>query len=135
MHIKYAFHNRFRMIIFHDQKTLSFHFKNADGWFTDGFQHSQEYTCGGFIKKIIQQVFPCDYCKTFKNSYFEEHLRTTASVLIIIKLVIKYWASADLFLKQNVEWFLLRRFVVLVRVYFLLIISRNHSNTFLLIDL
>ena len=32
-------------------------------------------------------------------------------------------------------WFLLRRFVDLVRVYSLLIISRNHSNTFLLLDL
>ena len=26
------------------------------------------------------------------------------------------------------EWFLLRRFVDLVRIYFLLIVSRNHSN-------
>ena len=32
-------------------------------------------------------------------------------------------------------WFLLRRFVDPVRVYFLLIFSRNHSNTFLLHDL
>ena len=31
--------------------------------------------------------------------------------------------------------FLLRRFVDLVRVYYLLIISRNHSNMFLLLDL
>ena len=26
------------------------------------------------------QVFPCDYCKVFKKTYFEEHLRTAASV-------------------------------------------------------
>ena len=32
-------------------------------------------------------------------------------------------------------WFLLRRFLDLVRVYSLQIISRNHSNTFLLLDL
>ena len=25
-------------------------------------------------------VFSCEYCKIFKNTYFEEHLRTTASV-------------------------------------------------------
>ena len=31
--------------------------------------------------------------------------------------------------KHDVEWFLLRSFVDLVRIYFLLIISRNHSNT------
>ena len=32
-------------------------------------------------------------------------------------------------------WFLLRRFVDLVRVYSVLTISRTHSNTFLLIDM
>ena len=26
------------------------------------------------------RVFSCEYCKNFKNTYFEEHLRTTASV-------------------------------------------------------
>ena len=25
-------------------------------------------------------MFPCDICKIVKNTYFEEHLRTTASV-------------------------------------------------------
>ena len=30
--------------------------------------------------------------------------------------------------KHNMEWFLLRRFVDLVRIYFLLIGGRNHSN-------
>ena len=28
MHMTYVFHNKFRMIIFHDQKTLSLNFKN-----------------------------------------------------------------------------------------------------------
>ena len=27
------------------------------------------------------QVFPCEYCENFKNTYFEEHLRTAASDL------------------------------------------------------
>ena len=45
----------------------------------------------------------------------------------------EYWASL-LNKKHNMGWFLLRRFVALVRVYSLLI-SRNHSNTFLLLDL
>ena len=26
------------------------------------------------------QVFFCEYCEIFKNTYFEKHLRTTASV-------------------------------------------------------
>ena len=30
--------------------------------------------------------------------------------------------------KHNMEWFLLRRFVDLINIYFLLIVSRNHSN-------
>ena len=30
--------------------------------------------------------------------------------------------------QHNIEWFLLWRFVDLLRIYFLLIISRNHSN-------
>ena len=37
--------------------------------------------------------------------------------------------------KHDVGWFLLRRFVDLVRLYSLLIISRDHSNMFLLLDL
>ena len=74
-------------------------------------------------------MLSCEYCKFFKNTYFEEHLGTAASVLLIIKLLIKYWTSVNLFLiKNNMEWFLLQRFVDLVRIYFLLIVSRNHSN-------
>ena len=35
-------------------------------------------TCN-FIKKRIQtQVFCCEYCEIFKNTYFEKHLRTIA---------------------------------------------------------
>ena len=26
------------------------------------------------------QVFSCEYCEIFKNTYFEEHLRTAANV-------------------------------------------------------
>ena len=34
-----------------------------------------------FIKKETPiQVFSCDYCKVFKKTYFEEYLRTAASV-------------------------------------------------------
>ena len=50
----------------------------------------------------------CEYCKIFKNTYFEEHRRTAPSALLIIKVVIKYWAAANPFYNQNnVEWFLL----------------------------
>ena len=33
-----------------------------------------------FIKKTLTQVFSCEYCEIFKNTYFEEHLRTAASI-------------------------------------------------------
>ena len=49
-----------------------------------------------------------------------------------------YWASAGLLLlikKLNVGRFLLRRFANLVRIWSSHIISRNHSNMFLLINL
>ena len=31
-----------------------------------------------FKKDTPMQVFSCEYCVTFKNAYFEEHLRTAA---------------------------------------------------------
>ena len=33
-----------------------------------------------FIKKRVQQLFSCEYWGILKKTYFEEHLRTTASV-------------------------------------------------------
>ena len=47
-------------------------------------------------------MFFCEYCEIYKNTYFEEHQRTAASVLLIIKLLIKYRASVDLFLIKNI---------------------------------
>ena len=32
-----------------------------------------------YEKETLTQVFFCEYCKIFKNTYFEEHLRTVAS--------------------------------------------------------
>ena len=61
------------------------------------WQCSQENTCaavtfqyscraGGpqlYYKEIPTQVLSCKYYEIFKNTYFEEHLRTAASVLLI----------------------------------------------------
>ena len=39
-----------------------------------------------FIKKeILTQVFSCEYCKNFMNTYFEEHLRTAASAGVLLE--------------------------------------------------
>ena len=83
-----------------------------------------------YYKEIPTQVFPCEYCEIFKNTCFEEHLRTAASVLLIIELKLQILRICRPLLNQkhNMEWFLLQRFVDLVRIYFLLIVSRNHSN-------
>ena len=32
-----------------------------------------------FLKETPTQVLSCDVCESFKNTYFEEHLQTTAS--------------------------------------------------------
>ena len=32
-----------------------------------------------YYKETPTQVFSCDYCKIFQNSYFEEHMQTTTS--------------------------------------------------------
>ena len=82
-------------------------------------------------------MFSCEYCEILKKTYLEEHLRMAASVLLIIKLVMEILGICQPLLNQkdNVEWFLPKWFADLVRVYFLLIISGNHSNTFLIIDL
>ena len=140
--MKYVFHNKFRMIIIHDQKYFQKISKAAvrrcfsKQVFLKILQYSQRHTCSGFMKRESNTVFSREYWKIFKNTYSEENLKTTASALINIELVIKYWASVNLFLIKNVtEQFSLRRFVDLGRVYCLQIISRNHSSMFLLIDL
>ena len=57
-----------------------------------------------FIKKRTRyRCFLCKYCETFKNTYFEEHMRTTASALIMTYYnhkVSKYWAPAG----KSITW-------------------------------
>ena len=40
-------------------------------------------------KEAPTQVFSCEYCKNFKNTDFEKHLRTTASVSGIVAMTLK----------------------------------------------
>ena len=51
--------------------------------FSKTSQISQENTCAGVSssKETATQVFSCEIYKIFKNMYFEEHMRTTASIL------------------------------------------------------
>ena len=52
--------------------------------FSKNLQYSQENTRAevSFLIKILTQVFSCEYCQIFKNTYFEEHLRKTASDML-----------------------------------------------------
>ena len=52
-------------------------------------QNSQENTCAkvSFLiklqkKEALAQVFSCEFCDISKNTFFTEHIRTTASVQI-----------------------------------------------------
>ena len=143
-HMKYVFH-KFR-IIFQDQKTLSLIFKSSRSQmiFKIGvLKHyaifTRKYLCWSYFLIKLQAWRPTillkrdsntdiflEYCETFKNICFKEYLRTAASVLLIQKLVIITEHLPSLPQCGMV------RFVDLVRVHSLLIISRNHSNTFLL---
>ena len=35
--------------------------------------------CNFGKKETLAQVFPCEFCEIFKNTFYTEHLRTTAS--------------------------------------------------------
>ena len=58
------------------------------GWFSEISWSSEAATRGVLWKKLFlklsqkdtpTQVFSSEYCETFENTYFEEHLRTAAS--------------------------------------------------------
>ena len=42
---------------------------------------SQPEACNFIKKETLTKVFSCEFCEIFKNTFFTEHLRTTASAL------------------------------------------------------
>ena len=44
------------------------------------FNKAAAFQACNFIRKKLRHRFSCDYCEIFKNTYFEEHLRTAAIV-------------------------------------------------------
>ena len=40
----------------------------------------QAFRAATLLKEILTQVFSCEYCKIFKNTYSEEYLRTTTCI-------------------------------------------------------
>ena len=79
-----------------------------------------------FFLIISHRYFPVNIVK-FKNSVFIENLQW----LLLLALDIS--RSSLLNQRHNLGWFLLKRFLDLFKVHY--IISRNHSSPFLLINL
>ena len=133
--MKYVFHNNFR-IMFHDRKTLLLIFKSSRSQviFKIGLlKHfaifTRKHLCWSYFliklhawrpANLLKRDFNTDvfseYCEIFKNTSFEEHLQTAASVLLIKKFSNKSTRHLPSLLNQkhNVGWFLLRRFVDLL---------------------
>ena len=49
-------------------------------------------------------MFPCKFCEIFKNTFFKEHLRATASVLYQVKLP-PADLSEDIIIAKNIYGF------------------------------
>ena len=43
-----------------------------------------------YQKETSTQLFSCEYCEVFKNTYFEEHLRTADSGQISLQRLRKF---------------------------------------------
>ena len=47
--------------------------------------------CSFIQKETLAQVFSCVFCEIFKNTFFTEHLRTTATKIMIDTVSYKYY--------------------------------------------
>ena len=63
--------------------------------FLKNSQNSQE---NFFKEETLAQVFSCEFCKNFKNTFFVEHLWTTASRLTICQSL----KSLTIFIKNSI---------------------------------
>ena len=106
---------------------------------------SVKYLCWSlFLIKLKKeeaptQVFSYEHCKIFKSSFL---YRTTTFGGCFCKFdkvancsVLGICRPSFINQKHNMGWLLLKRFVHLCRTFSLHIISRNHYNTFLFINM
>ena len=52
--------------------------------------------CNFIKKETLAQVFSCEFCKISKNTFFTEHLPTTASVFYALFVFGNYFAQYGL---------------------------------------
>ena len=109
--------------------------------FADVFQNRCSFKFGNVRRKtpvlellfnIVPGMEDCScITKRFQHKYFlvsiVKILRTPI-LKDICKRLLLYICRPLLNQKHNIKWFLLRSFVDLVSIYFLLIVSRNHPN-------
>ena len=55
----------------------------------DRSRHQRYFTEIEYKKEVLTQVFSCEFCEIFKNTFFTEHLRATASERISLKNFIR----------------------------------------------
>ena len=81
---------------------------------------------------IVAGLKNCSFItKRFQHQYFIVNILKflrTSILKNICEWLLLYICRPFLNQKHNMKWFLIRRFVDLVRIYFLLIAGRNHSN-------
>ena len=106
----HVFHNKFRMIIFNVEKTFSSNFKcsRSQIFFNIGVLFEKIY-----LKENPPQLFSCKHCEIFKSTYSE--MAPSALVMIYYNHKVSNYVLGTYRQKHNVEWFLLRRFLDLVR--------------------
>ena len=85
---------------------------------------------------LRQRCFPVNIAKFLRTAFFIEHLRCFCQFDKVANCSVSGICQATLInQKLNMGWFLLKRFVDLCRGCSSHIVSRNHSNTFLLINM
>ena len=107
----------------------------------DVFQNRRSLKFGNVHRKtpvlellfnIVAGLKNCSFItKRFQHQYFIVNILKflrTSILKNICEWLLLYICRPFLNQKHNMEWFLIRRFVDLVRIYFLLIVGRNHSN-------
>ena len=129
MQMKYVLYCKFRMIIFHDQKDLLLNFKSSHlqmffiidvlknlamfigkhlcwSWFLLLFNIVAGLEDRSCIKKRLQhKCFLVNIAKFLRTPILKNICeRQLLYLLLIIQLLIKYSAAADLFLIKNLTW-------------------------------
>ena len=79
------------------------------------------------------QVFSCECCENFKNTYFEEHLRTAASDSFLLISTInsngKFLTFSIFYKFQSTELHLMTREVDSLEAFLMKVCKRNRSSS------